>query len=281
MNNFDKYCNEISRFPILDRKTQMDLLRKGDRLSINKLVEANLRAIVEIALELWRPGIPLMDLIFEGNLAIYKAVEKSKTKSTTCFSTHIRKCAESVMCNFIKGFSQDSITEIQVDNVRGFDIKDQNTHYQIPPAISDFENKTALYELLTELDENERKIIKSYFGIDQFCALDMMAISEQKTFKISPVQVKQINNRAYRKIKARGLKIPSQNSSLKDREKLSCFLNERELLVLGLYFGFNNQKPLDYAEIAERPIFHLSFERVRQILEKAKAKLKERQKEYF
>lgn len=67
------YMAEILKFPALKVEEERDLLRKakeGDRRSLNKLVSSHLRFVVAVCWNYWQRGLPLSDLISEGNLAL-------------------------------------------------------------------------------------------------------------------------------------------------------------------------------------------------------------------
>ncbi len=76
---FKLFLADIENIPLLTREEELALTRKaaaGDMESRNSLVEANLRFVIKISLECWRPGYPLMDIISEGCLGLMKAIEK-------------------------------------------------------------------------------------------------------------------------------------------------------------------------------------------------------------
>ncbi|MDB5266216.1 MAG: RpoD subfamily polymerase sigma-70 subunit, polymerase primary sigma factor [Parcubacteria group bacterium] len=72
-----KYLEEISRSPLIKAEEEKALARKGDDESKKKLAEGNLRLVARIAqkYEGTDPNVSIMDLIAEGNLGLYKAVD--------------------------------------------------------------------------------------------------------------------------------------------------------------------------------------------------------------
>lgn len=73
------YRVSLAGFHALDRETERDLARKwiaGDQRAGNKLIEACLPFVVSIALEYRRWGVPLEDIIQQGNLGLLKAAQK-------------------------------------------------------------------------------------------------------------------------------------------------------------------------------------------------------------
>lgn len=72
------YLNEIGRYPLLTAEEERRLAEKasaGDPIARHALVRANLRFVVSVARRYQHNGIPLMDLIGEGNLGLLRAVE--------------------------------------------------------------------------------------------------------------------------------------------------------------------------------------------------------------
>jgi len=79
-NNFSIYVSEIARFPLVDAAQEQRLAhqyrRTGDRQIAQELVTSNLRFVVKVASEYRGYGLPLADLVQEGNLGLMRAVEK-------------------------------------------------------------------------------------------------------------------------------------------------------------------------------------------------------------
>src|SRR3970040_363986 len=89
--NLAVYLREISRIPLLTREEELDLARRaraGDAAAKERLVEANLRLVVQVARRYLNRGLPLPDLIEEGNLGLIRAVEKFDPERGTRFSTY-------------------------------------------------------------------------------------------------------------------------------------------------------------------------------------------------
>ena len=77
--SLSKYLQEISRFEPLSTTREVELaikVKQGDRLALKELTEANLRFVVSVAKDYQGQGLPLTDLINEGNLGLIKAAER-------------------------------------------------------------------------------------------------------------------------------------------------------------------------------------------------------------
>ncbi len=73
------YMREISETPLLTPQEEIELaalIKKGDKDARTRMIKANLRLVVKIAQDYSNYGLPLMDLISEGNIGLMKAVER-------------------------------------------------------------------------------------------------------------------------------------------------------------------------------------------------------------
>lgn len=89
--NLAVYLREIARLPLLGRAEEVDLscrARAGDEEAKRRLIEAHLRLVVQIARRYLNRGLPLPDLIEEGNLGLMRAVEKFEPERGIRFSTY-------------------------------------------------------------------------------------------------------------------------------------------------------------------------------------------------
>lgn len=86
-----RYLEQVRKIPTLSREEEHELAVKvqaGDQDAADKLVEANLRFVVAVALQYRRYGIPLSDLMAEGNLGLMLAVKKFDPDRGTRFVTY-------------------------------------------------------------------------------------------------------------------------------------------------------------------------------------------------
>ncbi|HQW52206.1 MAG TPA: sigma-70 family RNA polymerase sigma factor [Tepidiformaceae bacterium] len=77
--SLDLYLDEISRVPLLNREEEMELARRafqGDVLAQERLARHNVRFVVSVAKKFQNRGVPLVDLIGEGNLGLMTAARK-------------------------------------------------------------------------------------------------------------------------------------------------------------------------------------------------------------
>ncbi len=91
-DSIQMYLREIGKVPLLKTEEELKLAKRkeqGDQEAVQKLVEANLRLVVSIAKKfVGRGGLTLLDLIQEGNIGLFKAVEKFDYRKGYKFSTY-------------------------------------------------------------------------------------------------------------------------------------------------------------------------------------------------
>jgi RNA polymerase nonessential primary-like sigma factor len=100
------YLSEIGRAPLLTAEEEISLsraARKGCLASRQRMIESNLRLVVNVARHYTKRGLPLLDLVEEGNLGLIRAVEKFDPERGFRFSTYatwwIRQSVERAIMN--------------------------------------------------------------------------------------------------------------------------------------------------------------------------------------
>lgn len=89
--NISNYLKEIGDYPLLTREEEIEISKhilEGDIEAQSQLITANLRLVVSIAKKYTQLGIPIQDLIQEGNIGLMKAVEKFDHTMGRKFSTY-------------------------------------------------------------------------------------------------------------------------------------------------------------------------------------------------
>ena len=91
-SGLSRYLNEIKRFPILSADEELLLatnyLERGESEAAHKLVTSHLRLVAKIAMQYRGYGLPVADLISEGNLGLMKAVKKFDPERGCRLSTY-------------------------------------------------------------------------------------------------------------------------------------------------------------------------------------------------
>ena len=106
-NSLSIYLSEISKIPLLSPKEELrvaNLVLKGDAEARRLIIVSNLRLVVSIAKKYLYYGLPLLDLIEEGNLGLMKAAERFDPDRGCKFSTYatwwIRQAVTRALSNF-------------------------------------------------------------------------------------------------------------------------------------------------------------------------------------
>lgn len=85
------YLKDIKKLPLLTPEEEISLaerIKKGDKAARVKMIQSNLRLVINIAKRYSHLGVSMLDLIEEGNLGLMKAVEKFNPKKGYRFSTY-------------------------------------------------------------------------------------------------------------------------------------------------------------------------------------------------
>ena len=100
------YLNELSKSVLLTAEEEITLgrlVQKGDQPARQRMIESNLRLVVKISRRYMKRGLPLLDIIEEGNLGLIRAVEKFDPEKGFRFSTYatwwIRQTIERAIMN--------------------------------------------------------------------------------------------------------------------------------------------------------------------------------------
>lgn len=90
-SNLQLYLQEIGKTALLTPKEEVSLarrIRRGDKAARDHMISANLRLVVKIAMDYKDFGLPLLDLISEGNIGLVKAVERFDPRKGGKLSTY-------------------------------------------------------------------------------------------------------------------------------------------------------------------------------------------------
>src|SRR5436305_11173810 len=90
-SGLSKYLREIGQIPLLTPEQEIELaakIKKGDPAARERMILSNLRLVVTIAHDYFDLGLPLLDLISEGNIGLTKAVERFDPTKGAKLSTY-------------------------------------------------------------------------------------------------------------------------------------------------------------------------------------------------
>ena len=258
------YLQDIQKVSLLTPEEEVELakrIRAGDQEALNRLVEANLRFVVSIAKEYQNRGLPLEDLINEGNIGLIKAAKKfDSTKGFRFIS-------------YAVWWIRQSITEAIVNHAKLVRLP-FNKVWEV------FRVEKTFNKLRRELGRDPSlEEVTEALGISHSDLSNIM-VSLGKDLSLDEIISDDFDSSLLDFIADE--KSPRPDASLLDEslkievEKVLSSLPWREGEILRLYYGINEERPLTLNEIGER--LGLSRERVRQIKELALRKLRQTSK---
>ena len=260
--SLSRYLEEIGDFEPLnpDREVELAIKIKQDNHSaLEELVKANLRFVVSVAKDYQGQGLPLTDLINEGNLGLIKAAGRfDETRGFKFISYAVWWIRQSIL----QALAEHSrIVRLPLNRVG---------------TISKTTKTAEKLEAEIERSPNEKEIGRQ-LNMTSDEVIDAMRISRRHQSLNAPFRDGDKNSlidiiKDDNQIEPDA---PLMNDSLKDEIRNSLeTLKDREKMVIKMYFGIERDYALTLNEIGEE--FNLTRERVRQIKEKAIRRLRHR-----
>lgn len=260
MEAIRNYIKQIRHIPLLSAKEEINLIKrikKGDKKARKKMINSNLRLVISIAKRYIHLGMPLMDLIEEGNIGLMKAVEKFNPKKGFRFSTYaawwIRQGITRAVAEQVKTIRMPLYMNELI--VKWKKTKEQLAHkLKRTPSDEDLAKKLKL---------SREKMDQITFWLSATTSsLEAPVNQESQTEVLDLIE----NEKAVSPDEG------IEQSFTKERvESLLEIMNKREKKILDLRFGLINGIPYTLAEVAKK--LRLSRERIRQIEESALKKL--------
>lgn len=254
-NSISKYFKEVRKTDLLTHADEIALAKriaKGDNAALERLISSNLKFVITIAKEYQGQGLPLSDLISDGNEGLMKAALKyDHTKGFRFISYGVWWIKQSIMQSLC-------------DNGRTVRLPSNiiNKLGHIKKQIEKFESengRTPLTGEMDELDENyENYLYNQTISLNQ-------EINEDGDEYINILPDESPN------VTEENIKIANELRS--ELFKTMDILTERERDIIELYYGLNPEyPPMTLDVIGEK--YDLSKERVRQIKQRAYKKLR-------
>jgi RNA polymerase primary sigma factor len=262
------YLDQIGKTPLLTLEQETALARrvlKGDETARQHMIQANLRLVVRIAKDYDNFGLPLMDLISEGNFGLIKAVERFDPDKGGKLSTYaawwIKQAIKRALASNGKTIRLPVHMVDRISQMRR--VSNQ--------LAKELEREPNNDEIALAMDIPLSKVVHMKSVANRAASLDQ-PVGEDGDATLGDL------------VKDESARSPFENlrgkSDLTEIAEMLAHLEPREAEVITLRFGLNGESPLTLEEVGEK--FRLTRERVRQLQQSALMQLRrmmtERQK---
>ncbi len=253
------YMNDIGDVDLLTKEEEIELARKiqnGDLNAFETFVKKNLYLVINIAKQYIGKGLPIMDIIGEGNIGLIEAVQRFDYTKDYRFSTYatilINKYIRKALSSQAHFFPYNRYEYKQISNMKKA-LNELSINLQREPTEEELAKK--LNKPIEKVRELEIALLPPYY-LDQKIKED-----EDITFK-DMLPYYEDFTKCYR------------IDGIKELKKMLLYsnLSPRELEIFLLYFNLEKDTSLNYTEISE--IFGVTRQRIYQIMTAVKAKLK-------
>ncbi len=267
-NSLKIYMQEISRPALLSPEEEIELaarIKKGDKKARTKMINANLRLVVKIAQDYSNYGLPLADLISEGNIGLMKAVDRFDPakggKLSTYGSWWIKQSIKRALANQSKTIRLPVHMVDKIAKLR-----------RITTVLTEvFGREPTDEELCEETGIPRRKLAMLKRAAMRPTSLDA-PIGDEDSSSYSEIIG---DERAVNPFEAL-----SEKNMHHQVEELLETLDEREAKIIEERFGLGGKTPLTLEEVGDK--FGVTRERIRQLqniaLEKMRKRLHKKEK---
>jgi RNA polymerase primary sigma factor len=255
------YLREIGQTPLLTREDEVKLARRikrGDQAARQQMIKANLRLVVKIAHDYASYGLPLLDLISEGNIGLMKAVERFDPKKGGKLSTYaawwIKQSIKRALANQSKTIRLPVHLVDKIARMRRVAMQ----------LAEEFGREPTDEELAEELSMTAAKIAQLRTAAVRPASLDATVGQEEDGASLGDM------------IGDDSAHTPSELLSDKNMRNavmaLLHVLDERELKIITMRFGLDGKKEMTLEEVGRK--FKVTRERIRQLQNIALRKIK-------
>ena len=245
------YMREIAKTKLLTPEEEIELaarIAKGDERARARMIESNLRLVVKIAKDYANYGVPLVDLISEGNIGLIRAVEKFDPNKGGKLSTYaawwIKQSIKRALANQGKTVRLpihlvDKLARVRrISALMAEDLGREPTDSELSEELGIPREKLAL---LLQASKQNRSMDETTHD-DSIVSFGELIADDRA---IDPLEAL------------------SQKNGLDELDVVLDSLNERETEIIGARFGLNGKRILTLEEIGRD--FGVSRERIRQI----------------
>ncbi len=255
------YLTEIGRVDLLTAKEEIDLARrieKGDQSAKAKLAEANLRLVVSIAKKYIGRGLSFLDLIQEGNIGLFRAVEKFDPNRGFKFSTYATWWIRQAITRAIA----DQARTIRIP-VHMVETINKLTHAQ-RRLVQELGREPLIEELAAEMDMEIKKVRHIKKISQDIVSLEAPVGTEEDSKLGDFIE----DDEALSPMEATNRQLLKENI-----HEMLQYLSPRERKIIVMRFGLEDGVGHTLEEVGRE--FNVTRERIRQIEAKVLQKLKE------
>ena len=258
--SLDQYLKEISQYPLIDKAEEARLakgIKRGEGEALDKLVRSNLRFVVSVAKKYQNQGVPLSDLINEGNLGLIRAAHKfDETKGIKFISYAVWWIRQAILQALAE---QSRIVRVPLNRAGAL----HRIGRRSSALLQELGREPTVEEIADDLDISQQEVERTLAISQSHLSLDAPITpgEDHRLLDYLPDQY------------APGPEDEAYDHALKDSvEDARSSLKEREAKILRLYFGLDDQEPMTLEEIGA--LMGITRERVRQIKQKALGRLR-------
>ena len=255
------YLQEIAKTPLLTIAEEVKLarrIRRGDRAARNHMIQANLRLVVKIAHDYKDFGLPLLDLISEGNIGLIKTVERFDPRKGGKLSTYaawwIKQSIKRALANQSKTIRLPVHLVDKISKMRRAAIK----------LAEEFGREPTDEEVAMELNIPVNKVAHLKSVSIRPTSLDAPIGEEGDSATFGDIVGDENAVSPYENVRERNLK--------SDLNGMINSLDKREADILRMRFGLDGHDELTLEEVGRK--FKVTRERVRQLQNLALQKIR-------
>jgi RNA polymerase primary sigma factor len=259
---FTLYLREIGQTPLITPKEEIALakrIKKGDKAAREQMIKANLRLVVKIARDYENYGLPLLDLISEGNIGLMKAVERFDPKKGAKLSTYASWWIKQMIRRAISDQSKTIRLPVHVGD-KLLHIRRAEAKFE-----SDFGRAPTDEELSAELGLAAKRIAQYRKASIRPSSLDA-PIGDTDSSTIAEIVADENAETPYEKLE--------EKTDSRLIEEILPTLDSREREIVRARFGLDGDEEQTLEEIGVK--FGVTRERIRQIQELALLKLRKK-----
>lgn len=255
------YLSEIGRVPLIDAKKEVELARRirhGDASAKQQLAESNLRLVVSIAKKYIGRGLSFLDLIQEGNIGLFRAVEKFDPDRGFKFSTYATWWIRQAITRAIA----DQARTIRIP-VHMVETINKLTHTQ-RRLVQELGREPTVEELSVEMEMDIKKVRHIQKISQDIISLESPVGSEEDSKLGDFIEDEEAIN-----------PFDATNRQLKKENvhQMLAFLTPRERRIIEMRFGLKDGIGHTLEEVGKE--FGVTRERIRQIEAKVLQKMRD------